>query len=253
MSFGETVERYCGAIPSDPHKAFAAAPHVAEAYPPNFGVPCPKYDYWLNDSTGICVSAEEAAAKDRDGVWIDPSTLGKWARQHGYYNGANLTDVMDTMSSVGILGADGKTYHDGPYTSVDWTNKDVLCSAIASGQVKIGVSGGRSSQLQSKVFNRGIRFATGFTRESRTDHCVGLPGYGTAQYYADAFKVSVPAGLDPNTFGLWLFTWSEVIWIDHPSLNAITTEAWLRTPTTPEATPPTPPGPGPCPLPDPSL
>ena len=251
--FGTETTRFCGAIPSDPHKAFAASPHVASAYPPNFGIPCAKYSPWLNDQIGDCVSAEEAAAKDRDGVWITDQALSTWVQKHGYTHGAQLTDVMDTMASVGIVAADGKLYHDGPYNSVDWTNKDALCSAIASGQVKIAVSGGPRSQLQQKAFNRGVRFCTGWSRERDSDHCVGLPGYGTAQYYADQFKVTVPSGIDPTAFGLWLFTWSEVVWIDHPSLCNITTEAWLRIPTTPEAIPPTPPGPGPAPLPNPDL
>ena len=50
-----------------------------------------------------------------------------------------LTSVMTTMQTQGFP-LNNKTYDDGPYNSVNWTNPAILQSAIYShGPVKIGV------------------------------------------------------------------------------------------------------------------
>ena len=51
-------------------------------------------------------------------------------------------------------------------------------------------------------------------------------------YLAAALGVPVPAGVDGTLPGYSMFTWNTVGVIDVPSLLAITSEAWVRSPTT---------------------
>ena len=188
-------------------------------------------------------------------TFISDSEVVKWARSNGFLNGANLTDVMDAMAKSGMT-ANGQTYGDGAYQSVDWTNDAVLSSAIYQGPVKIGVAAG---QLEGVVAGTNGWWATGFTTDNNEDHCVNLCGFGTAQSLADLLEVSVPKGVSATARCYLLFTWGTIGIIDQPSMLAITGEAWLRLPTTPGQLPvpppappptPTPPGPTPTPTPD---
>lgn len=213
--------------------------------------------------SGNCVSAEEAAAKAIYSVmagfpeiFITEQVLINWAHQHGFLNGANLTDVMDAMSRTGIVASDGKTYTDGPYQSVDWTNDAILSSAIFAGPVKIGVA---ADQLQNTVGQSNGWIGVGFKTDNNIDHCVNLCGFGTMEALCQVMNVTLPAGISPTTRGYLLFTWDTIGIIDRASMIAITAEAWLRTPTTPQApmpvptpTPtPVPPTPTPTPTPTP--
>ena len=127
-----------GAIPSPRCKAFAAHPHKATAVPDSWGVIPTQLSIWGNSTYGDCVSAEEAAAKAQYSTmcglaetFISDSEVVKWARSNGFLNGANLTDVMEAMAKSGMT-ANGQTYGDGAYQSVDWTNDAVLSSAVST-------------------------------------------------------------------------------------------------------------------------
>ena len=180
-----------GAIPSPRCKAFAAHPHKAAAVPDSWGVIPTQLSIWGNSTYGDCVSAEEAAAKAQYSTmcglaetFISDSEVVKWARSNGFLNGANLTDVMEAMAKSGMT-ANGQTYGDGAYQSVDWTNDAVLSSAIYQGPVKIGVAAG---QLEGVVAGTNGWWATGFTKDNNEDHCVNLCGFGTAQSLADLLR-----------------------------------------------------------------
>jgi hypothetical protein len=206
-----------------------------------------------NDQYGDCVSAEEGAALEMYSVMVSSTeivvpdaTVEQWAQAHGVLNGAVLTDVLDWRQKDPIT-VNGVNYLDGPYASVDWTNQANLSSAIYTGPVKLGIAAG---PLQGLVQNQNGWFLTGASKDNNQDHCVGLWGYGTATDLYKVLNVPLPSGLSGTTFGYLLYTWSTVGFIDQPSLNAISGEAWLRTPTivglTPPAPPPPPPpGPGP--------
>jgi hypothetical protein len=211
---------------------------------------------WGNSTWGDCVSAEEASAKDADGsVKLADQTVTSWASAHGFLNGAMLTDVMDAMAKDGMQQG-GNTYGDGPYNSVNWTDWPTLTSAIAQGQVKIGVA---AAQLQNVVGGANGWFLGSAYKDGNIDHCVGLAGYGTVADCAKALNVAVPANSNPNDNAVILFTWSTYGIVTLPALVAITGEAWLRNPTsivTPAPTPgptPTPPSPTPAPRPCPRL
>jgi hypothetical protein len=269
-----------GAIPSPRHKAFATYPHRPyRAVPDVFGAVPATLNMWGNDTYGDCVSAEEGFAKAIYSVM--PGATGaellmtdqeviSWARSNGYLNGADLTSVMDSMAQSGMTGPDGHTYTDGPYQSVDWTNDTILRSAIFTGPVKIGVAAG---QFENTVTGSNGWIAIGYRQDNNEDHCVCLCGYGSLQDLCTLMKVPLPSGgADPTEPSYLLGTWGTIGIIVRSSLLAVTGEAWLRTPTTPQAplpgpvpppappppvptpptpTPPVPPSPNPSPTPTP--
>ena len=190
-------------------------------------------EMWLNDQIGDCVSAEECAAiafystmLGLPEIQISDSVLQAWVDQYGYANGAELTDVMDTMISTGIT--QGTTYKDGPYTAVDYSTESVLQAAIELGPVKIGID---SQALPSGAGNGNGWYASGGTpgQFSAEDHCVGVWNYGPSSELFAALNTPVPSGF-PST-GYHVFTWSSVGVVDHPWIMSTCAEAWLRSPT----------------------
>ena len=249
----ETTERPRGAIASPRHKLAGAAPHAATPCPANYAALAPQISYWGNQRDGDCVSAEEAAAKacysvarGISEVFVTEADLVTWARKHRYLNGAMLTDVMDTMQTDG-LPANGKTYTDGPYTSVDWTDYPTLTSAIYQGPVEIGIA---ASQVERAAGGTTGWWLTTARKDHGLDHCVGLVGYGTAAWCATQLKTTVPQEITDNHPCVIMFTWNTFGILTHEALIAICGEAWLRTPTTIPDEGPSPPdiGPNPNPL-----
>jgi hypothetical protein len=193
----------------------------------------PILSMWLNDTEGDCVTAEEAFAKACwvPEIFITPDEVQAWATAHGVLNGAVISDVLQWMQSGGFAFKSGNTYRDGPHTSVDWTNEAILRNAIHIGPVKIGVA---ADQLQTVVEAHPSSgwVAAGFTEDQAEDHCVSLCGFGTMGWLAGQLGTALPAGVDPSAPGYGLFTWSSIGAIDAQSMLAITSEAWLRNPTT---------------------
>lgn len=244
--------RKCGARPSPRWKIATAKRHVQRAnIPPQYAYVPAKLDMWGNDTYGDCVTAEEAFAKAcySPEIFLSATVVEKWAQAGGYLDGANLTDVMDSMIKSGFPGTGTQLYNDGPYTSVDYSTESVLQSAISQGPVKIGID---STALPSGAGNDQGWYATGGKpgQYGNEDHCVALCGYGSATYLYGQLGVPVPAGISGN--GYLLYTWSTIGFVDHAWIMSTVEEAWLRSPTTvgvPPLTPPTPvpPTPGPTP------
>jgi hypothetical protein len=244
-----------GAIMS-PHLYRMAQPHQLRAnVPTSFGIVPTQLSMWLNDTYGDCVTAEEAYAK---AVWsimqglpelfVPDSVVQQWASQNGYLNGATLTDVMATMAKSGFQ-VDGVVYSDGPPQAVDYQNWASLTSAISSGPVKIGVDADDYENAVNQTNGASGWFGQGWTDSSNQDHCTGLSGYGTVGECYDFLKINVPAVaksfIDDNA--VLNFTWDSIGVVLFPSVAAVTSEAWLRTPTTPQQV-----GPGPAPTPSPT-
>jgi len=222
-----------GARPTPRHKLAGATPHrIKGATPGQFAVIPSQLSFWLNNVDGDCVTAEEAFAKAcySPEIFIQDTTVKMWATAHGVLKGANLLEVIEWMESSGFQ-QDGHMYTDGTPTSIDWTDAPTLRNAISQGPVKIGVA---ADQLENVVPNPPINgwFATGFTSDQNEDHCVSLCGYGTISWLAQKLGVSVPSEVDGTQPGYLLFTWDSIGIIDVPSMIAITSEAWLRNPTT---------------------
>lgn len=247
-----------GARRSPRHKLLAAVPFRKQAPAPTQAALIPaKLSYWGNNQYGDCVSAEEAfkCAADNPEDFVPDDTVILWAQQHGFLNGANLTDVMDAMIQAGfVVGAN--EYRDGHYLGVDYSNENVLQAAIASGVVKIAID---ADALPPGAGNDSGWHATGGRpgQYSNTDHCVALCGFGPAKWLFDQMKVALPSALRPDQTGYLLFTWSTIGFVDHSWIMSTTTEAWVRNPSTiivgpePQPQPPNP-NPQPAPTPTPS-
>lgn len=235
-----------GAKPSPRHKLLAATPHlVLFAPPPQFAAIPKQLSFWDNDTDGDCVMAEEAFAKGAYSVanglpdlFVPDAEVIRFAKKHGFLNGATLTDVMDAMKGSDGLAVNGTLYHDGGYSGVDFSNETVLQSAIATGPVKIAID---ADALPSTAGNQQGWYATSGGRFVNTDHCISICGYGTAAWLYQQLGVPVPIGLPGTIFGYLVFTWSSIGFVTHAWLMGTTTEAWVRNPTTPGQTPgPTP-------------
>ena len=232
-----------GAIPSPRHELAAAMPHVPDpaiSVPPSFLKWPVQMSSWNNYIYGDCVSAEEAFAKATAApqTFIPEATVVAWATAHGYLNGATLTSVMTTMRTHGFP-LNKKTYDDGPYLAVNWTNAAILQSAIYShGPVKIGVG---ADQFQSNTHGLVTPGTSGwvmynYPKNMPEDHCVSLCGYGTFSALAALFKkqkviVHAPKGF-PKGICYAMFTWNSIGIIDQQSMLNMTYEAWIRSPVT---------------------
>ena len=221
-----------GALPSPRHSLAAAFPHrVVTLTPPQFIWKPARLSLWGNSVYGDCTVAEEAFAKGATaGLFITDEEVVAWAQQNGAINGDTLIDVLTKMRTGGFPVA-GKTYDDGPATSIDWMDATILQNAISHGPVKTGVA---ADQLQNVVTDPPTDgwFATGFVEDRNLDHCVSLCGYGPVKWLADQLGVHVPEGADPETTAYALFTWGSIGIITLESAVAITGEAWLRNPCT---------------------
>ena len=232
-----------GAIPS-PRSALAAAfPHIPDpkiALPPSFLMWPIQMSSWNNYIYGDCVSAEEAFAKATAApqIFIPEATVVAWATENGYINGAYLNSVLNSMQKDGFP-LNGKTYNDGPYNSVDWTNAATLQSAIYSyGPVKLGAG---AEDFQSNTNGLVTAGASGwamynYPKNLTEDHCPSLCGYGTLAELVSLFSqhgvtVNVPNGM-PTGLCYAMFTWNSIGIVDQQSMLNMTYEAWIRKPVT---------------------
>ena len=233
-----------GALPTPRHVLASATPYKPLRTIPDTFLALPsQLSYWLNDTYGDCVTAEEAfnlAAQYAYGfgqaeIFVSDSEVKSWAKSHGVLNGADLSVVLSQMAARGFL-VDNQVYDDGIARAVDWTVPSTFKSSVYEGPVKLGVA---SSQLQNVSGIGGANgwWAFGFTRDANEDHCISACGYGTAASLAAAFnrvqpslKLTVPASINPSEPCYAIFTWGGVGIIVATSLEAITGEAWLRSP-----------------------
>ncbi|EKK3319984.1 hypothetical protein PMI54_005373 [Salmonella enterica] len=234
--FNKSTQMKRGALASPRHELAAAKSHemnILEEIPVNHIWLPETLSTWLNDKYGDCVTAEEAFAKacHNPEIFISDNEVYNWAAAHNVLNGAYISDVLKIMQKDGFS-QDGNTYTDGNFYSVNWTDPKLLSSALYQGPVKIGVS---ANQLESVCKEYGFSngwIATGFSEDYNVDHCISICGYGTFSWLAEKLNTTLPYNIDGSIYGYALFTWGSIGIIDRESLLAITTEAWLRNPTT---------------------
>ena len=267
-----------GARPTHRGKLAAARPfRPGVAAPPSYCWIFPaKMNMQGNSQYGDCVSAEEAQNKCVGGIYIEEQTTVSWAQKNGDLNGANLEPVIQQMENAGMA-QDDNVYGDGSALAVDFTDSPTMQSAIyqallEGGQIKMGIA---ADQLPAGAGNANGWILVGASPDSNEDHCTGICGYGTIAEFAQAIQqvygitVTIPSGLDPDTQGYAMYTWSTIGWLDVQSMIHISGEAWIRTPSTvihgtgtptpdqvtvvlPTPTPPPPPPPPPTPTPGPT-
>ncbi len=241
-----------GAFKTPRHKLLGLAPYrVTSAPPPQFGIVPIQLDVWGNRTYGDCVTAEEAFAKawwstfcGLPELFVPASEVIRFANQWGYLNGATLTEVMDTMQGQDGFRVGGKTYNDGAYYGVDYSNEFILQSALDPGDgnggpIKIAID---ADALPGGAGNQNGWFSTSGRQYNNIDHCVAIAGYGRADYLYDLLRVGLPSGLSPSTPGYLLFTWGTIGFVTHDWIMGTCVEAYVRNPTTPGQSPtPTPP------------
>lgn len=221
------MARKTGAIASPRNVLAAAFPHrIVDGTPKEWLWLPSKLSTWLNSTYGCCVTTEEAFAKACKGIFIQDGEVQRWASSHGVLNGAVIHDVLVWMQQRGFE-QDGNIYSDGPPTSVDYTNPDVLQNAVAQSPVKIGVA---ASQLQNVVGSGNGWFGLNFRQDGNLDHCISVAGYGELGWLADRFQVSLPTGVTSSQPGYAVFTWDTIGILDWGSFQNITGEAWSRNP-----------------------
>lgn len=247
----ESKGKMRGCKPTPRHKLLAARPFVPRVPPPTFAVVPGKLDLWGNGDFGNCTTAEEAFAKAMFSLmcglpelFVPPEVVIAWCRKHGFLNGADLVEVMQALASDGFV-VDGKAYTDGPPFGVDYSDENLLRSAISTGPVKIGID---ADALPSNAGDVQGWFCTSKGNWRTEDHAVALCGYGPAGFLFDALKVPLPPSLGATTAGYLLYTWATIGMVSHDWLMGACFEAWVRNPTTPgqvptPPTPPVPPGP----------
>ncbi len=252
-----------GGKPTPRHKLLSCHPHVATAAPAQFAIVPKQLSMWGNSQYGDCVSAEEAFAiacyslmLGLPQAFVTEQTVIAWAQRGGFLNGADLTEVMDSMKKKGMT-IGSQLYDDGGYSGVDYSNEAVLQSAISVGPVKIAID---ANALPNDAGNVQGWFAIGGRpgQFPNTDHCTGLSGYGPAEWLYQQLGVPMPSQLAGKK-GYLHFTWSTIGFVDHDWIMSTVVEAWVRNPTnigvppfvlpTPPAPTPVPPSPTPTPVP----
>lgn len=233
------------------------------AVPETLGYVPQKLTMWGNDQYGDCVTAEvpsaiygyrlmlNAAGANIPEISITDAAVISWARAHGGLNGAMLDDVMSDMQKDGLADTNKILHLNGTFTAVDYTSQDAIKAAYASfGPLKIAIASG---QLDGVVNGKNGWVLTGARRDNSTDHCTGIHGYGRMGELAKLLGTTLPAKVDPNGFGVLMYTWSTVGIVDWSSLQGIMAsgECWARDPVDlpngkPYPKPPTP-APGPTP------
>lgn len=225
--------RLRGATPSPRNRLAAATPHRIVGLTPAWHIWKPsQLSMWGNANYGDCTVAEEAFAKacNSPEIFVPDDTVIAWAKANGAINGDTLIDVLDKMQTGGFV-VDGQTYDDGPPTSVDWTDVDILQNAIFQGPVKLGVA---ADQLENVVPDPPTNgwVGTKFTPDSNLDHCVSAYGYGSISWLLSQIGGTLPADVNGDVLGIGIFTWDSLGILDWESFLAITGEAWLRNPNT---------------------
>lgn len=255
-----------GARPTPRHKLAAAAPHRAVTVPSCSLVFPKQISMWGNSTFGDCVSAEEAFAKAAwstmlglPETFITDATVVSWALKNGYLNGADLTDVMTSMSQSGMTASDGKIYTDGPYQSVNYQDDASLYSGIFTGaSLKIGVAADQIETAVNSTNGASGWVGYGWQPDNNEDHCVGLCGFGAASDLIKLFSnygvtITLPSAMSASTPCVALFTWNSIGLVELASVRNVMGEAWVRTPTTAQQPAPTPtPTPAPTPTPTPT-
>ena len=205
--------------------------------------------------TSNCVTAEEAFAKAANSVilglpelFVPDAEVQRWASAGGFLNGAILSDVLTAMTMSGF-NVNGVNYTDGPAQSVDYTSWDNLTSALYAGPVKIGVDADDIETAVNTTNGASGWYGTGWADSSNQDHCVSLCGYGTVSECYQMLGLPMPSNANATAQAVLMYTWKSIGVVEFASMSAVTSEAWLRTPTTPQQVGP---APSPSPTPTPS-
>lgn len=243
-----------------PGHKLAAAPkfHITGQPPSKFAMIPADLEMYGNDQYGDCVSAQTAVSlcawTTYCGTPVKPTDAEviAFARKYGLLNGADLTQVMDIMSSKGMT-VGGKIYKEGGYSSVDYSVPLAFQSALCTGPVNVAID---ADALPSGAGNKqGWNALGSFPKGGfpNTDHCITFLGYGSVSECYSYLGMAVPAGVDGTQQAYICDTWKTLGVVNQSWVMSTMEEAWVRNPTTVGFSPPTPnPTPTPTPTPNPT-
>jgi hypothetical protein len=224
-----------GAFPTPNYELADAPPYRAAGPTRESFIAWPTgVDFWGGEKPSNSIWAEEAFAKAcaEPKVFIPSNVVLSTARLCG---SSNFSAFVQTHG----FQMNGKAYLDGPFNSVDWTKAAALNNAIANfACVKIGVASANfGAGGQGRVTPGTSGWAIhGLPTAQPGVHCASLFGYGPLPIIVHSFEqhgvnVSLPPGM-PAELCYAMFTQGSVGIVDRQSLMNITSEAWVRIPTT---------------------
>jgi hypothetical protein len=219
-------------VPSGPfsspnHELAAAEPYKGSGSAPESFLAWPiRIDSWGDETNSIWAEETFAKACAEPKVFIPADVVLFAAEECG---SSNFAEFMQTHG----FQMDGKAYLDGPFHSIDWTNKAALHNAIANaGPVKIGIA-----DLKGQATSGTSGWAIyGLPPGQPESHCASLSGYGPLPALVDLFErhgvnAVLPSGM-PTGLCYAMFARGSIGIIDRESLMNIAGEAWVRIPTT---------------------
>jgi len=225
-----------GAFPTPNHELAAGQPFRPRTAAPDKVLLWPiEIGSWGNDTTDGSPWAEEAFAKAcaEPKVFLPADLVRRTAQECG---SSNFAQFMQTRG----FHFDSRIWLDGPFHSLDWTKPASLNAALAeAGPVKIGIAAG--ALTDASVCGRVTPGTSGWAIYGLPpglpeDHCASLCGYGSLADLVGLFKqrsvsVDIPPGM-PQDLCYALFARGSIGIVDRKSLMSITSEAWIRNPTT---------------------
>lgn len=224
-----------GEFPTPNHEIASAHPFRAGAGAPESFIAWPvEIGSWGRETSISSTWAEEAFAKAcaEPKVLIPTNAVEAAARECG---SSNFSAFMQTHG----FQMEGKTYLDGQFNSIDWTNSLALNGAIASlGAVKIGIGTANfSSGATGRVTPDASGWAIyGLPAGQPETQFASLCGYGPLLGLIELFgrhgvTISLPPRM-PTGLCYAMFVSNSIGIIDRESLMNIIGEAWARIPTT---------------------
>lgn len=259
-----------GAIPSKAHKLQAQLPFKYYGPVPTSVVNTRGVAQQMdgNERYGDCTCACLGNVLDvvknilgYSGGPIPDENVVSWAIRHGFQNGAQIIDVLDTLASEPMLDTAGQACVIGLNAGVDYTDTNSVYGALAgSYALDLGVDAqplqdcgaGNSKVITMPVLSRVY---------GNLDHSIPAFDYGTAKQLADAYNTAYNVSVSLGSVGenepcITVSTWSSLVITPLRSFNLFTGEAHviLNFPA-PTVVPPAPtpvPGPGPQPRPRPT-
>ena len=194
-----------------------------------------------NDVAGDCTDAclanvldVVAAILKYAGSTIPAANVKSWAIAQGFYDGANIPDVLTALQTVPMIDANGQGRIIGAFAGVDYTNLPAVYDALSDCYaLDLGVN---SSYYQGFVGNGIVSVGPLQTRAinsaAELDHSIPAFDFGSAEYlatqYHDFYGAAVdlsPISSGPQTPCIGIETWASLCIVPAVSFQNTTGEA----------------------------
>ncbi len=179
--------------------------------------------------------------------WIEESFAKFCAKPHIQLPKELVLETIDKCGTMNVseflqtegFQLNGKKYLNGTFQSINWTEPNLLKSAIYQyGPIKIGVASNdflsNSKGMVTPAVNGWAMY--NYPSGLKADDWASICGYGQLnklinQFATKGIAVNIPEGM-PEGLCYAIFVYNSVGIIDEQSLVNMTNEAWVRTPVT---------------------